>query len=165
MTRKKAYILAIILALLAVVGYSYCHSRQVPPQVKPFVAAPFNEPGVYSCAQCVGGRNCAQGPCNLSCEYFGNGCMTIVAGFLFNEIDAQGKPTAEPLFSGIPGIPLRTVREDLAALGVEVGDVLTHINHEYIGGNLERLAELSANLKKGDVLLLWRKGERVEVVL
>jgi hypothetical protein len=171
MNRNKKIFLAVcafLLALIVVVSV-----WNVPPKSQglvgakpatPLITQGDPVPGVYACAQCIA-NNCYQGTCNLSCEYFPNGCQTIVAGFFFNELEKDKKPTAEPLFSGVPGVPLRTVRADLAALGVEVGDVLTHINDEYIGGNLERLTELSASLKKGDVLLLWRKGERVTVTL
>lgn len=127
------------------------------------------EPGITHCAQCIS-TNCVSAACNLSCEYFPNGCMTIVSGFKSGEMEkameAKDDDTAPlPLFTGVPGVPLRTVRSDLAALGVQAGDELTHINNEYIGGDINRLAELSPALKKGDSLILWRNGKRVDVEL
>lgn len=125
-----------------------------------------SEPVITSCAQCVG-RDCASAPCHLGCEYGNGWCQTVVSGFMAGEIgnlmDDDTKPL--PLFTGVMGLPLRTVRPDLAALGAQVGDILTHINNEYIGGDINRLAELSPALKKGDSLILWRNGKRVDVEL
>jgi hypothetical protein len=120
-----------------------------------------SEPGITYSAQCYG-HTCVQAPPNLACEYLGTTCQTIVAGFAAGEMEKKVKP----LFTGVFGIAMSSVGEQLASEEVEEGAVLTHVNNQYIGGGPERAAALTANLSKGDVLtFLAPDGTRRDITL
>jgi hypothetical protein len=168
---KLKYVILTVIALAIISGAVYFGTR-TEPQLKPVIGTLLQDPvpGTYSCAQCVNNRDCAQATCNLSCEYFPNGCQTIVSGFRKGEMNLTEKPTVEPLFSGVFGsgaaMELRTVRKDLAEKGIAVKDFLTHINGEYVGASLQRLAEQSWQLDKGSKLTFTKAdGKQLEITL
>jgi hypothetical protein len=110
-------------------------------------------PGVTPCAQCVG-NGCAAAGCNLSCEYFPNGCNTIVSGFRAGD--------EEPLFDAPAGFGLFNISDELKKQGVENGDVLTHINKRNLYGTLTSFIKSTEGMAKGTVLWI-RKSDRTRL--
>jgi hypothetical protein len=122
-----------------------------------------NPSGEIACAECVG-TNCAQSACNKKCEYGGSGtgqwCNTIYMGFMVGD-DVKKD---EPLFEGRAGLCLRKVSDRLALSGVEVGDLLTHINGSFVGNNVSAAADTLGTLSSGTLLAFMKlDGTRLEV--
>lgn len=93
------------------------------------------------CAQCAGGGNCAQAGANFECERSDDGswCETIVlagGGFIPDcgggqfamEVRKQAKETNAEFKMMFR---VERVNYRLALAGVEVGDLVTHINRHY----------------------------------
>ena len=91
-------------------------------------------------AKCQDGVCYAASP-NLECETFAEGqCQTIVMGY--------GDGDQYQLYKATPGLRVSLVSERLEALGVEPGDVITHIDGKSLH-SLERAAVMSTQLGEG----------------
>ncbi len=112
--------------------------------------------GVTACAECIG-RSCVTAGCNLSCEYGSSWCNTVVSGFM--------KGNSKPLFTGVYGYPLYGIDERLTGKGIEEGDLLTHVNDEYIR-SLDELAKATEAIDAGTTFRIRKRdGRRIEVIL
>ena len=117
-------------------------------------------PVVTACAQCVG-SNCAQATCNLGCDYGGSGpgqwCNTIVSGLL------AGNPKGKKMFTAVFGMPLRKVCDEWKALGIEDGDILTHVNGTYLK-DFDLIAKLTLDMPAGTEIAVRKTDDSRLVV-
>jgi hypothetical protein len=91
-------------------------------------------------AKCQDGVCYAASP-NMECEYWDVGnCTTHIMGY--------GDDPQYQLYKATPGIRVSLVSERLEALGVEPGDVITHIDGKSLH-SLDRAATMSRFVNKG----------------
>ena len=103
---------------------------------------------------------CVQATPNLECEYGDGWCQTHVMG------GGGGNPDESVwLFEATPGLRVSLVAPRLEALGLEQGDVITHINGKNLH-SLERAAALAANIQAGTELRITKAdGARLRITV